>query len=432
VAAFPARDVVLQISGAGTHFGKDTTLSFSDPALSVHKLTVGSPTYLQAEVHLDAGSTLGPHDLTVKGPGVDPSGMPTGTPETATLQGALHVLPSLAADASGTTAMVTQGGLLDFSLRNLDAGTPFAGSARLDGGARALYAATLGSRMSGYGLVDALAPPGGLALRAVYSQGSPAVDTVYVADASAPATPQVSGRAAKALTLGTALAGETLAMPRQTNLYKLSTSADGQVGVLSFATMGGLSMNTVAGAAAPASGVWNQGQFFYGSSNAAAQTVLVWLPSKGDQFLTVLVASLGGGMDYAYSITAKAAPAQAFSTKEDPMMPDTPAMPLATVTVDGPQRSADGAMDGPADVDYIRFQTKLAGRLYVQAVAPTQGLAAPAVSVALMQGDCTTALAPARPVQQEATVVPAMNYCVVLSSPSSYAGPYQLLLAQDL
>ena len=46
-------------------------------------------------------------------------------------------------------------------------------------------------------------------------------------------------------------------------------------------------------AAAPASGRWNDGQFFYASSNAAVQTALAWLPSKGDQYLTVLAASLG-------------------------------------------------------------------------------------------------------------------------------------------
>lgn len=56
----------------------------------------------------------------------------------------------------------------------------------------------------------------------------------------------------------------------------------------------------------------------------------------------------------------------------------------------------------------------------------------PCLAVALMQADCTTPLASPRPVQQEAAVVDGVGYCAVLSSPSSYSGPYQLILAQDL
>lgn len=427
---YPDRVVVVQLSGTGTHFGKDTTVRFTDPAITVGAITVGSAGYLQAELHVGAEAIFGPHDLTVESAGVDPSGQPTGTPEKATLRGALRIAPSLAADPSGTTAMVAQGGLLDFSLTNLDRDNPFAGTARLVGGARALYTSALGSRLTGYGLVDALAPVGGLGLRAGFERSG--TTTTYSADASAAGAPQVASRAAKVLTPGTATTGETLAMARQSNLYKLATAADDQVAVLTFVTTGGLTTNTVSGAAAPASGRWNDGQFFYASSNAAVQTALAWLPRKGDQYLTVLAASLGGAADYGYGLTARTAAAKPFTTKEDPMMADTPAAPLAAVTVDAPQRSADGALDGPADKDFIRFQVQKAGRVYVQAVAPGQGLAAPAVTVALMQADCTTPLAPPRPVQQEAAVVDGISYCAVLSSPSSYSGPYQLILAQDL
>ena len=430
LAVFPDRTVTMQLSGIGTHFGKDTTLRFNDAAITVGKLTVGSAGYLQAEVQVGADAVFGPHDITVESAGVDPSGMPTGNREKATLLGALQVAPSLLADANGTTAKVTQGGLLDFSLLNLDRDTPFAGTARLSSGARALYTSALGGRLSGYGLVDALAPAGGLALRAAFDKGGATV--TFIASPGAPATPQVETRAAKLLTLGTATTGETLAAPRQTNLYKLSTSADAQVAVLSFATTLGLSTNTVAGAAAPASGKWNDGQFYYCSANMAAQTALVWLPNKGDQYLTVLAASLGGAADYGYGITARAAAAKTFTTKEAAMMADTPASPLATVMVDSPQRSSDGALDSPADVDYIRFQVAKAGRIYVQAVAPGQGLGTPAITVALLQSDCVTPLAPPRPVQQEAAVMDGVSYCAVLASPSSYAGSYQLILAQDL
>lgn len=430
VAIFPDRTVTMQLSGIGTHFGKDTVVRFSDPALTVGKLTVGSAGYLQAEVRVGADAVLGAHDITVESTGVDPSGMPTGTRENATLRGALLIAPSLVADENGTTAKVAQGGLLDFSLLNQDRETPFAGTARLDGGVRALYVSTLGGRMTGYGLVDALAPAGGLGLRAAFDKGGATVR--FIASPSAPGTPQVEPRAAKLLTAGMAVPSETLAAPRQTNLYKLNTAADAQVAVLSFAATGGLANNTVAGAAAPASGRWNDGQFFYASTNMATQTALVWLPSKGDQYLTVLAANLGGAADYGYSITARAAAAKTFPTKEAAMMEDTPASPLATVTVDSPQRSTDGALDSPADVDYIRFQVAKAGRVYVQAVAPGQGLGTPALTVALMQGDCVTPVAPPRPVQQEAAVLDGVSYCAVLASPSSYAGSYHLILAQDL
>lgn len=430
LATFPDRTVVVQLSGIGTHFGKDTAVRFTDPALTVGAITVGSAGYIQAEVHVGVNALLGAHDVTVESAGVDPSGRPTGSSEKATLIGALQIAPSLAADANGTTAKVTQGGLVDFSLLDLDRDTPFAGTARLDGGVRALYTAVLGNRLSGYGLVDALAPAGGLGLRAVFEKG--ATRTTFISNPSAPSQPQVEARTAKPLTLGTAVTGETLGAPRQTNLYKLTTTADAQVAVLSFATAGGLTANTLTGAVAPASGKWNEGQFFYASTNMAAQTALVWLPGKGDQYLAVLAANLGGAADYGYGVTARAATAKTFTTKEAAMMADTPASPLATVMVDAPQRSADGALDSPADVDYIRFQVQKAGRVYVQAVAPGQGLGAPAVTVALMQGDCVTPLAPPRPVQQEAAVVDAASYCAVLASPSSYAGPYQLILSQDL
>src|SRR4051794_11582192 len=40
LSTFPDRVVQLQLSGIGTHFGKDTAVRFTDPALTVTKISV--------------------------------------------------------------------------------------------------------------------------------------------------------------------------------------------------------------------------------------------------------------------------------------------------------------------------------------------------------------------------------------------------------
>jgi hypothetical protein len=181
---------------------------------------------------------------------------------------------------------------------------------------------------------------------------------------------------------------------------------------------------------APSSVLFADGQIFYASTNMAAQTALALLPSKGDAYVSVLPASLGGGGDFAYSIVARAAAGKSVSVKE-PSPPDAPGMPLLDVVLDAPRYAQDGALDGPADVDYLRIKTPKAGRLYVQATTPGASLSPSTVSVTLLQADCMTGLAPQRSVQQEAAVAADGIYCAVLASPAGYVGPYQLVIAQD-
>lgn len=431
-SAMAERPVLLQLSGAGTHFGKDTHVTFDDPAITVGQITVGSAGYLQAAVTLGVGVRLGSHDLSVDSSAVDPSGQPTGGRETVALKGVFTVAGSLAAEATGNTKMVQQGGLVDFSVRNLDRDNPFAGLGRVDGGLRSLSVSAAGSKMTGYGLVDALAAVGPLPLHATFDSMGQRLGYVLDPVASGANAPQVTARPATVLTAGMAQLGEKLATLRGTNLYKLTTTEDSQVVVWSFATAGGLVSTTLAGAVAPTSGRFADGQFFYASLNGAAQTALSLQPTKGDSYAAVMTANLTSGADYGYSLTARTATAKQVSAKENTMMSDGPAAPLLDLLLDAPRYATDGALDGPVDADYIRIKVAKSGRLYVQAVTPGQGLSPSTVSVALTAADCTSSLAPQRPVQQEANVSMDTTYCAVLSSPTSYIGPYQLIIAQDL
>lgn len=419
-SAFSERTTVVQLSGAFTHFDAGTSVRFDDTAITVGKVTAGGPGYLQAEVAVGRNARFGAHDITV-----DSAGQPSGEREVVTLKGAFTVAGTLAAEATGTSKNVDQGGILDFNLRNVDRDNPFAGSGRLDGGARTLQSSALSGRMIGTALVDALATPGGLGLHASFDKLG------YALDPASSGAPQVKARTATALTLGTAQSGEKLAAAKATNLYKLTTGADAQVLVLSFATTGGLATNVLGGAFAPSTGRFAEGQLFYASQNMAAQTGLVYVPQKGDAFLAVHAAGMNGGADWGYDLTVRGASARVVSAKE-PVTPDGPTTPLLDATADGPLLASDGALDGPADLDYVRIKAGKTGRLFVQATTPGQSLSPSTVAVTILQSDCATALAPQRPLQQEAAATMDTSYCAVLSSPSGYIGPYQLLVAQDL
>jgi hypothetical protein len=421
--AFPDRSVLLQISGAGTHFKADTRVRFDDPELTVGRVTVGSAGYLAAELRIGAKARLGPHDVTVETQA--PAGRETPQAvETVELKGSFSVIASLVAEPQGNGS-APQGGLVDFNLRSIDRDSPPAGTATLSGDVRALYLSALGSRAVGYGLVDALATPGGLSLALSFDSGGSRL--AYVLDPMDAAAPRATARTPTALTLGTIQSGEKLSAPRTSNLYKLTTEADDQILTLSFSTTGPLAMSTVAGAVAPASGRWSEGQFFYASQNGGMQTALALGGKKGEHYVAVLAASLGGGGDFGYSITARAEAGRSVSLKEGAMSPDTPAMPLGTLTLDAPHASTDAALDSAVDLDHVRFVAKKSGRLFVQAMTPGLNLGSPATVVTLLQGDCLSQIAPPRPVQQEAAVTQDQTYCARISSPIGYVGPYRLL-----
>lgn len=418
--AFPDRSVLLQISGAGTHFKADTRVRLDDPEITVGRVTVGSAGYLAAELRIGARARLGPHDVIVE------TQTPAG-PEAPELKGSFSVIASLVAEAQGNSS-APQGGLVDFNLRSVDRENPPTGTATVGGDVRALYLSALGSRAVGYGLVDALAAPGGLPISLTFVSGD--AKLAYVLDPMDPSAPKVTARTPTALTLGMIQGGEKIGAPRTSNLYKLTTEVDDAVLTLSFNTTGPLAMSTVAGAVAPTSGRFSEGQFFYASQAGGLQTALALGGKKGAHYISVLPANLGGGADFGYSITARAEAARSVSLKESAMSPDTPAMPLGTLTLDMPQVSTDAALDSAGDLDHVRFVAKKSGKLFVQAMTPGLNLGSPATSVTLFQADCLTQIAPPRAVQQEASVTADQTYCARISSPLSYVGPYRLLATQ--
>lgn len=424
------RAVRIQVSGLLTHFATGTSLRFADPGIAVSDLRVHSPTYLTATIQAQSGVRLGAHDLTVESAAVDPSGQPTTGKETVSLPSALVVTGTLFAESSGNSKTVEQGGVVDWNVRSIDRDNPLGSTVRSGGGVRGLFWSSLGGRAAGYGIVDALMPVGPLSLRLVSE--SPSSQLGYVLDPSGPSVPQVTARAATVLVPGNVQSGEKLLAGKQSNLYKLTTTMDSQLLMLSFAVEGGLPSSVLLGATAPATGRFGEGQFFYASTNLLSQTVLAYLPQRGDAYAAVLTTSLSGGGTY--SVTAKTASAATVSLKE-PATPDSPAQPLVDVMLDGAKLGQSGAIDSAVDVDYVRLQAQKSGRLYVQVVTPGQGLSPATLAVTIVGSDCTSALSPVvplRPVQQEAAALAGQRYCAIISSLTGYVGPYQLLATQEL
>lgn len=344
----------------------------------------------------------------------------------------------LLVDAAATSPVVSSGGLFDIGLRPLDREQPFFGEPSLRGDLRALWISSLSgsTRLNATGLADALAPAGPLSLSLAFLRPSPAGTTLYMLPSDAAYPPMVAPRPATPLVPGMPLRAETLPSPRASNLYRFTNPADAQVAVLRFATSGSLLGFALAGAVAPASGRFADGDFWYASLAApsgttGSQAALAWLPAAGDRFLAVFAASLGGGADYAYDLTLSLQPGSRVSVVES-RPPDTPSTPLATLTLDRAYVAEDGAIDTAGDVDYLRLVAPAALRLYVNATRPGQGLGGATglpLAVTLLGGDCKAGLAPARPVQQEASLAAGASACAAISSPSGYVGRYRLTVA---
>jgi hypothetical protein len=346
----------------------------------------------------------------------------------------------LSIDETATTANTRSGGLVDLLLRPADREQPFIGEPALRGDLRALWISSLpgSTRLVATALVDALAPAGPLALSLTLRDRSHARTTLYAPPPDAPHPPWVTSRPATPLLVGATLRGETLATPRASNLYRLNTAADDQVLVLRYTTSGSLLGFALGGAVAPGSGRFAAGEFFYASigvtsSGSGSQTALAWLPGRGDQYVATFAASLGGGADYVYDLTALLRPGTRRSAVES-SPPDAPATPLLSLTLDGAYVGEGAALDRAGDVDYIRLTAPRDLRVYVKATIPAQGLGGSTglgVAVALTGGDCKTPLAAARPVQQEAAIASGGTACAVISSPAGYVGPYALIIAAE-
>jgi hypothetical protein len=242
-------------------------------------------------------------------------------------------------------------------------------------------------------------------------------------------SPKVSPRMATVLIPGESRSGEKFSEPRQSQLYKITTMADDQVLILGATVSMALLGTTLAGAMAPSSGRFSEGHFLYASSNMTTQTLLAALPKKGEQYIALLPSNLAGGAGFDYTLNPKVSAARRFASKEDPKAPDSPAMPLATVMLEGAALSNDGALDMPGDVDYLRVNVNTTGRLYVQATTPNLHFSNPAISVGILQGDCMTTVAPPRTAQQEAPVSAGQTYCLRIAAMGTTVELYQIIIA---
>jgi len=392
---FPGRTAMMQLSGVSTHFQSGSSVTFDDPAIKVTRIDVGSNANLRLTVEVGLDAKMGPHDLSISSP---PTGGEAGA-EDLKLKGGLTVSPSLTLELpSGATSgpTVSQGGLLDVAVRNLDyRDNPFWSLSRFAGPISTIGTVTASTvRMSGTAIVDALAPAGTLPVGAS-TVGPFGSTTYYVSDSNAMAAPQVKTRAATVLTLGVAKAGESITEKRATNLYKFTTAADSQVVHMQFGTLGtGWSPYVrPSGYTAPASGKFSEGQAFDSWASGMGGTtrnVLQIVQKKGDGYAAVLASDQSGSMAHTYALTAKAGAATAMSSLKEPTGGDSAAMPLATIAeLDKAYFGLDGTIDQAYEDDFIKFKTKAAGKIYVQVGA----VAGPSIGVGLRDATCNMVIA---------------------------------------
>lgn len=387
---FPGRTAIMQLSGVATHFQGTSAITFDDPAIKVTRVDVGGNSNLRLTVEVGLDAKMGPHDLSISSP---PTGGESGA-EDLKLKGGLTVMPSLAIEpASGGTSgpMVSQGGLVDVAVRNLDyRDNPFWSLSRFAGPISTIGTVTATTvRMSGTAIVDVLAPTGALPVGGS-TVGPFGQNIYYVSDAADKAAPQVKARAATALTLGMAKAGETISEKRATNLYKFTTAMDSQVVHMQFGTLGAGWTGGLRpiGYTAPASGKFSEGQAFDSWGAGAVpmtRNVLQIVAKKGDGYAAVLASDQSGSMGHSYSITAKAGAATTLSSLKEPMGGDSTTMPLASVAeLDKAYYGLDGAIDMAYEDDFIKFKAKTAGKVYVQVSA----VAGPNIGVGLRDATC--------------------------------------------
>lgn len=392
--AFPGRTVMMQLSGVATHFSATSSVTFDDPAIKVVKSELGGNANLRLTVEIGLDAKMGAHDVSITSP---PTGPESGA-EDLKLKGALTISPSLALElASGTTMgpTVSQGGLVDLAVKNLDyRDNPFWSLSRFSGPTSSVNTVNASTvRMSGTVIVDALAPAGAMPVGG--STVGPFGNTIsYVSDPTDAAAPQVKARAATALTLGTAKTGESVSEKRATNLYKFTTTADSQVVHMQFTSLGmgwvgGWNAVRPIGYTAPASGKFSEGQAFdtwaTGTMATTARNVLQVVPKKGDGYVAVLASDLSGSMAHTYSVTAKAGAAAQMSSLKEPAMGDSTMSPLATImSLDKAYYGTDGSVDAANEDDFVKFTVKSAGKVYVQVSAAS----GPNIGVGLRDSTC--------------------------------------------
>lgn len=427
-ATFFGRTIELTVSGAGTQFGGDTTITFDDPAVKTLRVEALSPVSLRASVEIGADARSGPHDVVV----TTPSG-------TLTLARGLLLSAALKYDLGGTA---TQGGLLDFALVNQDKENPFTTAPVLTSGAIAVrFTEVAPGRIAGTALVDPLAPLGGLRL-GLAARNARGEQVGFATAADDPLAPVITDAPpVLALGGGQVNGNEAIAGPRQTNLYKASSPSDDSVFFLDMKTVGNALRTTsgtrLVGAVAPASGKFADGARIETTFNdlAGGRAAVGYVKSAGDVFFAIHTNDFSGGpSEYNYSIRAAVQKASTFSLKE-PTPPDSPAKLIAEVELAGPFVALDGAIDTIDDADYVLISYEKGGRVFVNAT-PVEGDGP--LNVAIFGGDPGTANCTAYASgglgigQAEAVIPPGEAYCARINSTSSMTMKYRLVVSGEL
>jgi hypothetical protein len=434
VTAYVGRTIELFIAGAGTHFGGRPAVTFNDPGMKAVNVDVLSPASLRVLVEVGFETTVGAHDVivTTAGQGDVPE-------ERVVLPKAIDVSAPLKYEASAT---VTQGGLFDFAVTNVDKENPFGGEAPLFTFGASLVSLTDVSptRIAGTALVDITAPIGGLRL-GLRTRSASGELLGYGAAPEDPMSPKVTAAPpVLALAPGVTASGEALAAPRQTNLYQVAAAADEQIFFLSMKSVGSALRTSggarLVGATAPASGRFSEGATFETSfaTLGGGRVAVGLVPKGGDVFFAIHTSDFSGGpAEYNYTLRAAVQNGTKFSTAE-PVPPDSPSAPVAVVDIMGPLFSTDGTIDTAGDADYVIVTPATTGRLIVSA-APVESSAR--IDIAIFGDDpgesnCTAFVAGGLGTRQaEITATGGTAYCVRVTG-SAAKTRYRLVITPEL
>lgn len=376
---FLGRSMKVQISTLGTHFTTMPPRVFFGDGVTVTNTVTNSDDSLT--VSIDIASTAKPslRDVVID----------LGQEVRTTLKSAFQVSPELVARQVSSVSSGPQGGLVNVDFRNDDyVLNPFVSRNALSftQGLNAWMAGNVSfgiGYLSGFALIDPLATlgPADVQLTGTSPVGLP---VTYYSDPADPLLPKVTARTATPITLGSPTSAD-FQTPASSNFYTFDNATANSVMVvvadqgtlLGSANQGATSL---IGAVAPQTGLFKDGQAL--DSVGWRETVpmvnnrlalLALLKNTGKHYLTLFPQDLrGGATGNAHTLNVKLMPTATFSTVE-PSTPDTNMAPLATLTGltnTTAQYSSDGAIDFPADTDFIRYSYAATGYVYLQVNAP--------------------------------------------------------------
>jgi hypothetical protein len=284
--AYLGRTLDLTVIGSGTSWSSGTTVTFSDPQVTVNKVTVASLTGLLVNVSIADGATIGTDDVTVSDMGV-----------VETYTGAFQVAEPIKASSDETGGGVQQGGFADIHVNMLDLTTP------LDASNTTLTISNTDLNLSepsvgsDYGL-DFL-----VQANVLETVGEVGIDvTSDGIDSPLTKAFPVVARTPTTLTSGTAATGNIMVVD-DTALYQYAAS-DASLRFVQILLSSQTSGATEAAAVIPKSGKWSDltagfvgGPYGYASTSTALSYLVV-----GDSE-DILEDPFGGEVPYDFSVT---------------------------------------------------------------------------------------------------------------------------------